>query len=147
MILGYKMYWDWGGFTNFAQKILKGIKKHSIREDKKDRWRSGMKIQHAHGVRTKRYLMFLEGECKSTQRIKIERHDGVLNDDYYVYRVTIKSVEFIMGFKVTVDDRIMNRETIDLIAKNDGFDSTKDFFTWFWDGFSGKIIHFTDLKY
>lgn len=147
MILGYKMYWPWGGFTNFAQKILKGIKKHTMRVDEKDRWRAGMKIHHAHGVRTKRYLMFLEGVCKSTQRIEIESHDGVLNDDYYVYRVTIKSVEFIMGFKVTVDDRIMNRETIDLIAKNDGFDSTKDFFTWFWDGFSGKIIHFTDLKY
>ena len=147
MILGYKMYWPWGGFTNFAKKILLGTKKHSLRIDENNRWRAGMKIQHAHGVRTKRYMMFLKGECKSTQQIKIERHDGILNDDYYVYRVVIKGIQFVMGFKVTVDDKVLIRETVDLLAANDGFDSTIDFFDWFWDGFEGKIIHFTDLKY
>ena len=147
MILGYKLLWPWGGFTNFAKKILEDTKKHSIRVDKKNRWRAGMKIQHAHGVRTKRYIMFLEGECKSVQKIKIEKFDGVLTDDYYIYKVLHKGIEFIMGFKVIVDDKVLSHETIAILAKNDGFDSTSDFFDWFWDGFEGKIIHFTDLKY
>lgn len=147
MILGYKKYWPWGGMTNFAFKIIHGIKKHSLRRDPKNRWKPGLKIQHAHGVRTKDYMQFFKGECKSIQLIKIEKNDGVLKDDDYVYREVIKGVEFIMGFKVTVDNKVLSHETIAILATNDGFDSITDFFDWFWDGFDGKIIHFTDLKY
>ena len=150
MILGYKMFWPWGGFTNFAQKILKGIKKHSIRVDEKDRWRAAMKIQHAHGVRTKRYLMFHEGECKSIQKIKIIECDSTTSDYCYelIYKTNDKKIPYKNKyFKVLIDGNYQDWKTIVKLAHNDGFDSTDDFFRWFFNGFSGKIIHFTDLKY
>lgn len=38
-------------------------------------------------------------------------------------------------------------DLIEKIAINDGFDSVDDFFSWFKDDFTGKIIHWTNLKY
>lgn len=139
------MFWPWGGFTNFAKKILEGTKKHSLRIDKSNRWHAGRKIQHAHGVRTKRYMMFLQGECKSTQQIKIEYNDSEIpTGSYYAY--VYKDCE-IRAFVVKVDDKVLKLTDIDKLAANDGFDSTHDFFRWFFKGFEGKIIYFTDLKY
>ena len=65
MILCYKKFFPWGEPTNFKAKILSGKKKHTIRRDKNNRWITGRKIQHAHGVRTKNYDHFADGECKS----------------------------------------------------------------------------------
>ncbi len=33
------------------------------------------------------------------------------------------------------------------LALNDGFDNVQDFFVYFNEDFTGKIIHWTDLKY
>jgi hypothetical protein len=33
------------------------------------------------------------------------------------------------------------------LARNDGFDSVEDFFSFFPEDFKGKIIHWTDLRY
>lgn len=63
MVLGFK--------PQFPAKILEGTKKHTIREDGNDRWKPGMKINFATGVRTKKYRQFKEGVCKSVQKIKI----------------------------------------------------------------------------
>ena len=65
MILCYKKFFPWGEPTNFKAKILSGKKKHTIRRDKNNWWITGRKIQHAHGVRTKNYDHFADGECKS----------------------------------------------------------------------------------
>jgi len=152
MILGYKKKFPWGTETNFKRKILDGKKEHTIREDVHDRWHAGRKIQHAHGVRTKQYDNFLDGYCKSVQPIQIFRSTGAsMNYSYtgkFFNRIDKKDKTLYEDqFQVVVNYRVLNFLEIDKLAANDGFDSTNDFFRWFYDGFEGKIIHFTDLKY
>jgi hypothetical protein len=35
----------------------------------------------------------------------------------------------------------------EVIARKDGFDTLEDFLDWFSEDFTGKLIHWTDLKY
>lgn len=139
MIIGYKKQFPWGKPTNFKLKILSGWKRHTIREDIHDRWKTGMKIQHAHGVRTKHYDNFKDDECKRTQRIYIGKTSNKNSDLYYTYNGT--------NYGIIVDKNRMSNYQIGLIALYDGFDSTDDFFHWFEKGFRGKIIHWDILKY
>lgn len=143
MILGYKKYFPAGGLTNFAYKIIHGIKKHSIRIDTNNRWKPGMKIQHAHGVRTKNYMQFFESECKSTQDIEIK--EVLMCDSTNAFFYTKNGIT--KAFRVKVDGHLLRWEVLFVLYKNDGFDSGAAFLDWFWDGFEGKIIHWTDLKY
>ena len=46
MILGFK--------EQFKNLIIGGVKKHSIREDRHNRWKPGMIIHFATGMRTER---------------------------------------------------------------------------------------------
>lgn len=127
MILSFKKKFPWGEPTNFEQKILDGAKIHTIRLDPKDRWYKGRLIHHANGVRTKNYRNFKINLCESTEKIWLipeKQWVQVLNQQ---------------GDWVDID--------IDLLAKNDGFDSASDFWRWFKDPFVGKIIHWTDLQY
>ena len=123
MILGFK--------ERFVQPIMAGRKKHTIREDKHNRWRSGKQIHFATGVRTKNYNNFKTGTCRSIQKIKIE----------YIGTFSYLDAE------VKVDGKILSNEEINILAKNDGFESIEDFFEWFNKDFKGKIIHWTDFKY
>lgn len=111
--------------TYFEEKIKQGIKKHTIRWDSKDRWKPGVKIHFATGVRTSRYNCFMEGECKGTQKIRIEGRD------------------------IWIDDVVLNWNEVDDLAMNDGFDCVDDFWAWFdqYSPFTGKIIHWTSLIY
>lgn len=135
MIIGFK--------PQFVKKILRGSKKHTIREDKFDRWRPGKSIHFATGVRTKNYKQFKKGICKSVQWIKINYWKGNTN-----------------RIQVLVDDKIMfeingiiheGTDFMDDLAKNDGFKNYDELLDWFCQGkygvFFGKIIHWTDLKY
>jgi len=58
MILGFKTKTKDGRYTNFVEKIEKGEKIHTIREDKLNRWRAGRIIHAAVGVRTNEYRQF-----------------------------------------------------------------------------------------
>ena len=111
--------------TNFEEKIKKGKKIHTIRWDSKNRWYEGLKIHFATGVRSSKYNCFKEGVCKGTQRIKIQ------------------------GRTIFIDDVILSQDEIDLLIENDGFETEKDFWTWFdtYTPFEGKIIHWTNLLY
>lgn len=132
MILSFKQKFPWGSPTNFKEKILANIKIHSIREDKKNRWTVGRLIHMAYGVRTKLYNCFRDTEyCRSTQEIEIQHKDFI--DAHAV--------------SVLVDNVLLSREEFETLAKNDGFDSVEDFLKWFSSDFSGKIIHWTDLRY
>lgn len=142
MILGYKKIFPWGEPTNFKPKIIYGQKKHTLRQDKKNRWVAGRKIQHAHGVRSKQYDHFADGECKSIQKIEITVSDE-FDTDAFIMLFSRKTKYFI----VKIDERQLNNSEIITLAMNDGFRSLYDFFRWFKKGFSGKIIHFTDLRY
>lgn len=114
----------------FEQPILNNKKKHTLREDIHDRWKAGVIMHMATGVRTKKYNCFKEDICKSTQRIEIEHVSDYLNE-------TI----------VKIDGRKLAEEEIQQLAWNDGFENLVDFWLWFSDGFKGKIIHWTELRY
>ena len=124
MVLGFK--------PQFEDLIQTGQKKHTIREDKHDRWKAGRVIHFATGVRTKRYTHFKTGQCVSVQAIEIN----------YDYTQPVGPC-----VSVFIDDRFLHPDEIKILAKNDGFEDTSEFFDWFNKDFKGKIIHWTDLKY
>lgn len=116
--------------TNFEEKINSGEKIHTIRADEKNRWKEGMKIHHAHGVRTKYYDCFQEDICKGVQSIKIECPTEFMND-----------------VKFYVDDRLLSKDEMIDLAHNDGFSCLAEFHLWFGEDFEGKLIHWTDKRY
>ncbi len=150
MILSYKQKFPWGSPTNFEQKIKEGIKKHTIRDDIHGRWKHGMIIQHAYDVRTPNYRCFAEGQCMYTQILEIKAIDS---HEYSLYNSEIKALRSILNgddkiiFELFVDGRRLNDAEIHDFARNDGFDSTEDFFRWFNEPCTKKIIHFTEFKY
>ena len=122
MVIGFK--------ERFTKPIQNKTKIHTIREDLHNRWKVGMKMHMATGVRTKIYNQFYENTCKSIQKIEIERVSDYLHD-------TI----------VKIDGRKLTEKEVQQLAWNDGFDNLVEFWMWFADGFKGKIIHWTDLQY
>ena len=124
MVLGFK--------PQFKEPILKKKKKHTIRKDKNDRWKPGMKIHFATGVRTRLYHQFKEGVCKSIQKIEIMYDNISLNGEFV---------------SILVDGRLIGFDEVETLALNDGFEDVSEFLNWFNEDFEGKIIHWTDLRY
>lgn len=121
MILGFK--------KQFVDKIKQGTKIHSIREDKNRRWRKGMKIHFATGVRTKSYNQFWESWCRGCQDIWINPYE--------------RKVYIDLGLGPLL---LSEKKTTQLI-KNDGFDNENEFWEWFSKPFVGRIIHWTNFRY
>lgn len=129
MILNFKQ--------QFKEPILNGTKKHSVRLDPARRWKAGRKIQCSTGARSKHYDCFKETTCISTQRVFMT----------YAFNDVIE---------ISIDGRELfcfsEREQF---AKNDGFATWQEFFDWFYpliknnkdECYSGRIIHWTDLRY
>ena len=114
----------------FKDVILSGSKKHTIREDKHNRWKPGMKMHMASGVRTKDYNQFYEAVCVSTQKIEV-----------------IRTSDYLEETIIKIDGKILNQSEVQKLAWNDGFHNQIELFLFFSDGFKGKIIHWTELKY
>lgn len=130
MILGFK--------ERFKDYILVGTKIHTIREDKPNRWKPGIKIHFATGVRTKNYNCFKEDSCKSIQSIEIKHSDEGMyilidNEPYALFKGEYTSEK--------------SKKRLNLIALNDGFNCFADFKDFFKNDFSGKIIHWTGRQY
>ena len=113
-------------------RLLYKPKRHTIRIDKSERWHVGSKIHMVVFNRSKNVFQFAPVlECKCVQDIFITNIQG--------------------RFEISVDDKY--QYDIDTIAKNDGFDAADHMRQFFFpknskcDGFKGKIIHWTDLKY
>jgi len=122
MILSFKQ--------RFEHKILGGTKIHTIREDRQDRWKAGNKIHFSTGIRTPGYNCFKVAKCMGVQEFEI---------------VWIHDLPFIyIGDKMPMG---LSDAEIVILSRNDGFDSTEDFFSWFNKDFKGKIIHWTDFRY
>lgn len=120
------------GFNKqFVPKIKRGIKIHSIREDKHNRWKAGMTMHMATGVRTKKYKQFAKKKCISVQSISIIHFDSIVEQ---------WSEVFIASRKIS------NAEVI-LLARRDGFANKEEFFKWFDKNYRGRIIHWTSFKY
>lgn len=121
----------WDGYGKLIREKI-----HTIREDKHNRWKVGMKIHFYVGSNTKNAFQFAPVvECKGVQNIEIIHTD---------WQTKIGVFEC---FSVSVDERILSFEEIDALAKNDGFKSIPDFLSWFNKDFKGRIIHWTDFRY
>jgi hypothetical protein len=140
MNLSYKLNFPWGPPTNFPEKVMGDIKIHSMRSDPKRRWKKGKLIHHATGVRTPKYHCFLQNECTGTQETEIK---------HYYWKGNKVSTDVIIDGRLVYHKGIIvsDPETIEQLAKNDGFDSVEDFFKWFDSDFSGVIVHWTDFRY
>lgn len=112
-------------------------KLHTIREDKNGRWKEGNKIDFFINCRQPTMFRFAPVlPVVSTQKILI------------TYTKTNKAMVFI-------DDKCLYMQDFSLegnykmlhLAQNDGFDTIEDFFTYFDKDFTGKIIHWTNLRY
>lgn len=100
---------------------------HTIREDKKDRWKVGNKIHFVINNRQPNRFRFAPViECTGVQHIMISSDIKVV---------------WING------EPISDNEILKQLAINDGFKSVSDFFDYFPDGFQGKIIHWTNKIY
>ena len=113
---------------------------HTIREDKHDLWKPGRKIHMAVFNRTKDRFQFAPVlECKSVQKIEIRYIPEMPGRGCIKINGIFKSV-FNSNFS---DDK----DFLNQLALNDGFNSIEDFFRFFNKDFTGKIIHFTDFRY
>lgn len=114
----------------FVQPILEQTKIHTIRLDIANRWKTGTKIHMATGVRTKHYNQFSSGVVMSIQKIEI-----------------IRTSDYLEKTIVKVDGRQLTEPEVQKLAWNDGFSNLVDFWLYFADGFTGKLIHWSNLKY
>lgn len=167
MILGFKQYFPWRlpnrkefEPTDFREKILNGTsrqelwtlgltkdfgrKLHTIRLDPHNLWKPNMSIQMVY--RGPKYSILdhfnkdipeLE-KCKSVQSIEIK----------WVHYTSGSFSGTKRGFRIAVwIDGVSCDDKLALIARNDGFNSSNDFCRWFSKDFTGKILHWTDLRY
>ena len=118
----------------FKPLILDGTKIHTIREDKHDRWKVGMKIHMATGVRTKNYKQFAEATVSEISTIEIKWY-GSKEFSNRAVQVKVNETNITNTF-----------DTLDLLVKNDGFSNRQDFFAWFNEDFTGKLIYWENLK-
>lgn len=135
MILGFKKNFPDGTPTHFKEKItVEETKLHSIRAG--ERWRAGMSIEMAYGVRSKNYFQFNKylpelQLCISVQSVEMD------------FNLTDHSI----GMRI--DDRKVDKYVIREVIKNDGL-TREQFIEWFFKdstSFTGQIIHWTSLKY
>ena len=111
-------------------------KLHTIREDKKDRWKVGAKIDFFINCRQKDMFRFAPVlPVISIQKVEIYHNAQSMWNDT-IARPTI----YIDGYDLHPDK-------IRQLAQNDGFDTIEDFFAYFNKDYVGKLIHWTDLRY
>ena len=117
---------------NFVAKDKLPAKLHTIREDKKERWKPGTKIDFFINCRQKDMFRFAPRiPVVSTQTIEI------IADNF----------EFMNDYQIKIDGKLLSFDEQLELALNDGFDCLLHFFLYFNTDFTGKLIHWTDLKY
>ncbi len=133
MVIGFQ--------ERFVEKILSGVKIHTIRDDCFDRWRSDRVMHMATGVRTDHYHQFAEKTCSGVQNIEIQYNKGggvnVFIDGSFFYYQTSWGLEWDQQTK----------QNMCSLAIADGFNTIAEFFAWFNKDFKGKIIHWTEKRY
>ncbi|MBY0488179.1 MAG: hypothetical protein K2P85_13480 [Flavobacteriaceae bacterium] len=118
-------------------------KLHSMREDKKDRWKPGMIIDFFINNRTKDMFRFAPRiPVISTQKIEITWISNFRN--LQPSKLSPKRFNYL---EVIIDDRLIEIKEVHELSQNDGFDTIEDFFDFFNEDFKGKIIHWTDKRY
>lgn len=124
---------------NYVAKDKLTHKIHTIREDKKERWKPGTKIDFFINCRQKDMFRFAPVlHVVSVQKVEVKWFGKSL------VKVYIDGI--IFGW-VKIEVEIHATGDILQLAQYDGFDSIEDFFAYFDKDFTGKLIHWTDLKY
>ena len=115
-------------------------KLHTIREDRKDRWEKGNKIDFFMNVRKKNMFRFAPVlPVVSTQEV-------LITYEYDFYSEVTRPTLWIDG--ILFYDTVKRCDFGMLkLSRNDGFDTIEDFFKYFSADFKGKIIHWTDKIY
>ncbi len=137
----------------FDRTVIHTPKLHTIREDKKNRWRVGTKIDFFINVRQPNMFRFAPVlPVVSTQKIEFIWKENTENH-------TCLGTKFDRICTIKIDDRfygdaylfngsvVSSSYTIPTFANNDGFDTPDELFAYFNKNFKGKIIHWTDLRY
>lgn len=140
MVLGFKTKNPvTGQDTRFEELILNNFKIHSLR--KGDRWKAGMSIQMATGVRTKNYRQF------NAFRLDLQLCKGVQTIQFDCIKSPVKELKNV--YKIFVDGRELSHDEKIKLSWNDGFASFSDFIDWFEyeKEFPDQIIHWTDFRY
>ncbi|MDO3641955.1 hypothetical protein [Mucilaginibacter sp. L3T2-6] len=111
-------------------------KGHTIRRDEHNRWRAGMDIHPVINNRTRNRFQFAPViKCVRVQDYRI----GYFPEENYPCPLN--------NIHVYIDGNVLSDAAVKQLAINDGFDTVADFFAYFNTDFTGKIIHWTDLKY
>lgn len=128
-------------------------KLHTIRRDQHNRWKVGMMIDFYINARTKKMFRFAPRvPVKSLQKITFTWKDSTSFSHVLgtaIDRVCVIEVDgrFYGDAYFYQGKLVSGTYTLEPLATNDGFDTVQEFFDWFHEDFSGKIIHWTDLKY
>ena len=117
--------------TEFKDRIKKGIKIHTIREDKHNRWKQGMNIHfwlgNPRNTRSKsKPYQFGTGICELVLPIHIYPDENM----------------FIIGDQ----GEFKTIGFLNELAENDGFDSWVEMKQWFKEEFHGKIIYWKNFE-
>ena len=124
--------------TNFERKIMSGDKIHTMREDAGDRWKDGTMAHLSIGARSKNYKCLHHLPVK-IQRVKIDWEEIMEGSENVAKRRSTPQM-FIDGRKAGIMEQV-------LLASNDGFDTMDDFYAWFNESKTYKLLHWTDFTY
>lgn len=115
---------------NFFLKNKCHHKIHTIREDKKDRWKPGILIDFFINCRQKNMFRFAPRiPVVSVQKFQIIQINSSVTAEVFINNICLTSSE------------------VQELALNDGFDTVEAFFEYFNEDYVGKIIHWTNFKY
>lgn len=154
MILGFKEHFPWGEPTFFKEKVLGkweklgsckplqqiqlGTKLHTIREG--NRWKAGMLLHMATGVRTKKYDQFNK-DIDALSTVKAVQFIGIMPGKKEVWlKEWVPLAEVWQCYQ-------LSKEQLDQLAFNDGFTDQEQFWKFFVKPLDGQLIHWTDLNY
>jgi len=144
-------FFNYRRFKGYSSEVWRQInpKIHTIREDKTGRWKPDTKIHFVINSRTKDRHQFAPVlKVKGIQKIEIKRVDFEIRKYYsYVVSTAFSGEKYRIPYEITVDGNFLNREEVEKLVINDGFESPEQFFSWFNKDFTGKLIHWTYLKY
>lgn len=115
--------------VNYENKLPK---LHTIREDAKDRWKTGTMIDFFINCRQPTMFRFAPKiPVVSVQEVEI----------------IVNKFEFMNDYEVKIDGKLLSTDEKVKLAIHDGFDNLLQFFIYFNKDFKGKLIHWTNLKY
>ncbi|HAO08182.1 MAG TPA: hypothetical protein DCQ50_14630 [Chryseobacterium sp.] len=126
----------------FDNSIDHRPKIHTIREDKANRWKPGVMIDFFINTRKPDMFRFAPKiQVASIQSIEI-KFISIWNSNSLYAQPCVK-----IDGKIIYDVAKNGKEDMLKLAQNDGFESIDAFFSYFNKDFTGKIIHWTNLKY